>query len=436
MNTSQHTPASKRPRAPSSPRVNSIGYASPDPPSKASRIHPQSLVGSDPAAPDTSAHASGTTAGSAVPLICNLPPTCHHRPTAIANSTDLERHYATYHAHVCGEKGCACVFPEARLLELHQTECHDPIAALNKERGKKIFQCHLPAPTCGRYFMTPKARRLHLIQAHAYPKQYFFAVTNKGIGQLLKKWGEGASMVRKEWKPRESQAAEETMAYRDDEDKMDEDDDVGGDHDSDDDDDDDDDEIASQEAELEEDEEMPKDEEDVEATPRMLPRTTGIGIHSPQSSISDASSLPPASRRGTKARVGAPSQSQNNNSGAGVDSLVNSLESLTLIPNSVRFGRGGKASGFAPNPRGRGRGRARGGIVPPPPTRGRGGTPAPVPMSVDVRPPAPAGDQDAGGPPRVGGIIQVSPDVIPRGRGRGGIGRARAARSRGRGRGT
>ena len=52
------------------------------------------------------------------PLLCTLPPTCHRHPTPIADTNDLERHYATYHAHVCGVKGCGCVFPDARLLEL------------------------------------------------------------------------------------------------------------------------------------------------------------------------------------------------------------------------------------------------------------------------------------------------------------------------------
>ncbi|KIJ65446.1 hypothetical protein HYDPIDRAFT_47154, partial [Hydnomerulius pinastri MD-312] len=62
------------------------------------------------------------------------------------------------------------VFPDARLLELHQTECHDPLAAVRKERGEKIFACHLVS--CPRLFLTPKTRRLHLIQAHSYPKEY------------------------------------------------------------------------------------------------------------------------------------------------------------------------------------------------------------------------------------------------------------------------
>ncbi|KAM6497228.1 hypothetical protein JOM56_007701 [Amanita muscaria] len=136
------------------------------------------------------------------PIVCTLPPTCTHRPTPLANTKELESHYATYHAHVCEQNGCGCVFPEAILLELHFTECHDPLAAVKKERGEKIFGCH--QATCKRLFMTPKSRRLHLIEGHKYPKEYFFAVTNKGVGGLLQKWGEGASMIRKEWKAREA----------------------------------------------------------------------------------------------------------------------------------------------------------------------------------------------------------------------------------------
>ncbi|OSX64577.1 hypothetical protein POSPLADRAFT_1180203 [Postia placenta MAD-698-R-SB12] len=142
------------------------------------------------------------------PLLCTLPPTCnppHNRPTPLADTGQLESHYATYHAHVCEEKGCGCVFPDARLLELHQTECHNPLAAVRKDRGEKIFACHVA--TCPRRFLTPKTRRLHLIEAHGYPKEYFFAVTNKGVGGLLKRWGEGVSMVRGQWKPRDDAAA-------------------------------------------------------------------------------------------------------------------------------------------------------------------------------------------------------------------------------------
>jgi len=137
-------------------------------------------------------------------LICTLPPTCSppNHPYHLQDPRDLESHYALYHAHVCEVRGCNAVFPEERFLELHHTECHDPLAQIKQERGEKVFACFLPRSACPKLFLTPKARRLHLISAHNYPKQYFFAVTNKGIGGLLKKWGEGATMLRGEWTPR------------------------------------------------------------------------------------------------------------------------------------------------------------------------------------------------------------------------------------------
>ena len=45
-----------------------------------------------------------------------------------ARAAELEADYATYHAHVCEQSGCGCVFPAARLLELHQTETGSTLA--------------------------------------------------------------------------------------------------------------------------------------------------------------------------------------------------------------------------------------------------------------------------------------------------------------------
>jgi hypothetical protein len=58
-------------------------------------------------------------------------------------------------------------------------------------------------------FPNPKARRVHLISAHSYPKEYFFAVANKGIGGLLRRWGDGASLLRAPWRPRDTEGNEE-----------------------------------------------------------------------------------------------------------------------------------------------------------------------------------------------------------------------------------
>lgn len=123
--------------------------------------------------------------------------------------------------------------------------------------------------------MTPKARRLHLIQAHAFPKEYFFAVTNKGVGGLLKKWGEGASLIRGSWKAREEQN------------ECDSDEDI-----------------------------LDEDAESLESTREMLSQETD-----------DARALNSGESHTTQLNV---------------DALASSMDSLTLIPNTIRFGRGAK----------------------------------------------------------------------------------------------
>ncbi|KAG6829148.1 hypothetical protein H0H92_005553 [Tricholoma furcatifolium] len=236
------------------------------------------------------------------PLLCTLPPTCNHKPTHLANSRELETHYATYHAH-------------------HQTECHDPLAAVRKDRGEKI--------------------------AHGYPKEYFFAVTNKGVGGLLKKWGEGASLIRGEWKSRE--------------DDNDDDSDENGE------------DVA--------------DYRDNDTYPQEGP----THAHAEEKSNADDA----------------------------LDALADTMGSLSLVPSSIRFGRGGNRRGFLHNYerggshgtgnltnsdyRGRGRG-ARG--------RGRGrGYHASTTMDVD--PPSPAGQPHLGHAGR--GRIRIAHQ--PRGRG-------------------
>ncbi|KAG6816280.1 hypothetical protein H0H87_007317 [Tephrocybe sp. NHM501043] len=210
----------------------------------------------------------------------------------------------------------------------HQTECHDPLAAVRKERGEKIFACHLVS--CTRLFSTPKTRRLHLIQAHGYPKEYFFAVTNKGVGGLLKKWGEGVSLIRGEWKARGTKSD-------------------GDDHLADD------------------------DSADMDGH---------SADHSEHGDLRGSGQASTETHRQT-----APSDA--------LDDLANTMGSLTLVPPSIRFGRGGMKGGFLhkiPNPErghngavshdGGYRGRARSG-------RGRGhGVPHHAATEMDVDRPA------------------------------------------------
>ncbi|WWD22276.1 hypothetical protein CI109_106767 [Kwoniella shandongensis] len=173
------------------------------------------------------------------PYTCNIAPTCSQPGTSTSYSTEpeLERHQETFHKWICRvpirdkdsergtstpEKGkgraeedgwsvpegfvstrgqkrwkeCMKVFPEERLLELHHTETHDPIARERKESGAKIFECFLPSDQCGKKFLDPRRRRRHLIDKHKYPRQYFFAITNHGLNDIVRQDGLAISLIR------------------------------------------------------------------------------------------------------------------------------------------------------------------------------------------------------------------------------------------------
>ncbi|KAI1791902.1 hypothetical protein LXA43DRAFT_944995 [Ganoderma leucocontextum] len=275
---------------------------------------------------------TSTSTSSHTGILCTLPPTCNppHRPTALAGTRDLEAHYAMYHAHVCEQKGCGCVFPDARLLELHQAECHDPLAAVRKERGEKIFECLLV--TCGRNFSTPKTRRLHLIQAHGYPKEYFFAVTNKGVGGLLKKWGEGVSLLRKPWKPRENGTAEVDNDDQDDSEAMD----AEGTHT---------DTHSTGGATGNDDD----DEEQI-----LMEK---IQIERPSGRASSTHSARQGQGKKPRKGKGKDKHGPSVKAPGDVDGLTSALDSLSLVPTSIQFGRGAKR-GALQGGGGRGRGHA------------------------------------------------------------------------------
>jgi len=275
--------SAKRPRSSTASDTSTPPTVTASPPPKAYRTSTSPQLDTD----------SQTTTNSNTvshPLLCTLPPTCQRRPTPIENAKDLETHYAKYHAHVCEQPGCACVFPEPRLLELHQTECHDPLAEIRKEKGEKIFACHLAS--CPKLFSTPKTRRLHLIQAHGFPKEYFFAVTNKGVGGLLKKWGEGASLIRGHWKGRPSEDSGVSGH------------DKGG-----------------------------------EAGESDTAEVQSVTMDEDSDQVGDAT---PRNRPAEHLKGHEAERKLDNN----IDALADSMSSLSLVPPSIRFGRGGKRGGF------------------------------------------------------------------------------------------
>jgi len=123
-------------------------------------------------------------------------------------------------------------------------------------------------------------------------------VTNKGIGELLKKWGEGASLMRGTWHAREGEV------------KMDEDED------------------EESKDENEKDEEIPEGD-DAKPNPPMDSSSNLL------SNISDEG----ASAARTHSREVVPVD-------ASADALVSSMSSLSLVPPSIRFGRGGSRQAF------------------------------------------------------------------------------------------
>ena len=120
-------------------------------------------------------------------------------------------------------------------------------------------------------------------------------MTNKGIGGLLSKWGQGASLVRGEWRAR---VCDQNM---------------NGDIDSD----------------LEDDHHLLEDG-------RQRPPHKGNDVDemlvSPTEDAPSGQSCLPSHTR---------------SAGAACDGLTEAMSSLSLVPNKIRFGRGGKKGGFA-----------------------------------------------------------------------------------------
>lgn len=158
-------------------------------------------------------------------------------------------------------------------------------------------------------FANPKARRLHLIASHSYPKEYFFAVTNKGIGGLLRRWGDGASLLRGPWRPRDTEGNTE-----DDEDEG------STSH-------------SRQSSSLQSGTDGRGDDNLTVGEEKFGPDSTSVPAVAEQEGITKTMD---------EGDVGG-----DENEDAEVDALARDVSALGLVPSSVRFGRGGAA------PRGR-----------------------------------------------------------------------------------
>ncbi|PMB69996.1 Zinc finger protein 511 [Beauveria bassiana] len=111
---------------------------------------------------------------SAVHMLCSLPP---HADMTFDSYTAYEAHYSSFHTNRCLQ--CRKNFPSQHLLGVHIEEMHDPIVRVRRDQGVHTFSCFVEG--CDRKCMTPQKRRMHLIDKHMYPKNFFFAVTRDGI---------------------------------------------------------------------------------------------------------------------------------------------------------------------------------------------------------------------------------------------------------------
>lgn len=152
---------------------------------------------------------------------CSLPP--HKEGLAFPSYDEFEAHYSKTHMNRCLE--CRKNFPSEHLLSVHIEECHDSFAAVRRERGERTvsfsnnkyvssIKQYYPIPlinlaigkkevltsvcvylmaflmrkkyscfveNCERKCSTPQKRRMHMIDKHGYPRNYFFALTKEGI---------------------------------------------------------------------------------------------------------------------------------------------------------------------------------------------------------------------------------------------------------------
>ncbi|KAK4239978.1 hypothetical protein C8A03DRAFT_31906 [Achaetomium macrosporum] len=128
-----------------------------------------------PAAKIAELDPSGSDEDSEVKIHCALPP--HKEPLRFSSYSDYETHYRDQHTNRCLQ--CRKNFPSAHFLSLHIEETHDSFAQVRKERGERTFSCFVEG--CEKKCTTPHKRKMHLIDKHMYPKDFFFAITREGI---------------------------------------------------------------------------------------------------------------------------------------------------------------------------------------------------------------------------------------------------------------
>ena len=141
---------------------------------------------------------------------CLLAP---HKPLDFATYAEYELHYQKTHTNRCTD--CKRNFPSSHFLSLHIAENHDPIIATKRDADEKTYACFVEG--CEKVCIDWKKRRSHLVDKHAFPRNYDFLVVDHGIDgrRSMLRPGIDAQGHRKSSRERErrsSSATEETQS--------------------------------------------------------------------------------------------------------------------------------------------------------------------------------------------------------------------------------
>ncbi|KJR82309.1 c2h2 type zinc finger domain containing protein [Sporothrix schenckii 1099-18] len=111
-------------------------------------------------------------AGSAA-MSCRL----HRERMDFPTYDTYEAHYAKEHLNRCIE--CRRNFPSPLYLRLHGDEWHNPFVAVKRDKGEHTYACFVEG--CERKCGSSDKRRRHLIDKHSFPHNFFFSITQYGI---------------------------------------------------------------------------------------------------------------------------------------------------------------------------------------------------------------------------------------------------------------
>jgi len=115
-----------------------------------------------------------------VVINCSIPP-CHLNPTSFNDYLTYEAHIVDTHNYLCLE--CQKRFPSEAFLNIHIDENHNPFFEIRKEKGEKVYKCfnYSLSDGCKKVCIDRRKRRLHMIDKHAYPRNFNFGVVDSGI---------------------------------------------------------------------------------------------------------------------------------------------------------------------------------------------------------------------------------------------------------------